>query len=75
MSHEHEIQSLLLSLVSYCLQVAPRTCVKCPRAALREGVALRGQPVLPAQVRASPRKQPVHRRLFEKEFVCNLKSM
>ena len=37
------------------LQVAPWTCVKCPRAALREGVALRKLPIPPALVRASPR--------------------
>ena len=44
MSHEHEVPRQLLSLVLYRLQVAPWTCVKCPRAALREGVALRRLP-------------------------------
>ena len=70
-SHEHEVPSLSLSLESYVCQVAPRTCVRCPRASLSEGVTLR--------------KLPVHRRWlepllasclstgagFEKEFVCN----
>ena len=51
MSHEHEVPSLLLSLVSYCFQIAPRTCVRCPRASLRKGVARR--------------KLPVHRRWLE----------
>ena len=45
MSHEHEVPSLSLSLESFIYQVAPWTCVKCPRAALREGVALRKLPV------------------------------
>ena len=56
-SHEHEVPSLSLSLESHVCQVAPRTCVRCPRASLSEGVTLR--------------KLPVHRRWFEKEFVCN----
>ena len=43
-SHEHEVPSLSLSLESYVYQVAPRTCVKCPRASLREGVTLRRLP-------------------------------
>ena len=43
--------SLSLSLESYVCQVAPRTCVRCPRASLSEGVALR--------------KLPVHRRWLE----------
>ena len=74
-SHEHEVPSLSLSLESYVCQVAPRTCVRCPRASLSEGVTLRRLPIPPALVRASPRQQPIHRRLFEKEFVCNLMSV
>ena len=68
MSHEHEVPSLLLSPVPYCFQVAPRTCVRCPSASLRKGVTLRGLPIPPALVRASPRQQPFSRR-FEK-YVC-----
>ena len=44
-SHEHEVPSFTLSLESYVCQVAPRTCVKCPRASLSEGVTLRRLPV------------------------------
>ena len=67
-SHEHEVPSLLLSLVSCCFQVAPRTCVRCPRASLPKGVTLRRLPIPPALVRASPGQQPFSRR-FEKH-VC-----
>ena len=74
-SREQEVPSLSLSLESRVCQVAPRTCVRCPRASLSEGVTLRRLPISLALVRASPRQQPVHRRLFEKEFVCNLKNV
>ena len=69
MSHEHEVPSLLLSLVLFCFQIAPRTCVKCPRASVCEGVTLRRLPVDLALVGASPRQLPVHRHLLE-NCVC-----
>ena len=57
-----------------CLQVAPRTCVKCPRAAPREGDATRCSLSTGAVVGLTSRA-PVHRSPLEKELVCNLLSV